>query len=255
MTCPHCHQDAPSIVRGGRVCCSACGASRSTAAEAANLSGQPFVPVQPLRIGGGIASVLGWVVLSIGLMISLGLGGLAYLLWAMTGALWIGGTIGVLTLLVALPLLLGGRRLTQAGEDRARAAQEHAVFGLAARRRGVLTVREVAGALSVREDEADSLLTTLAKRPDGRVTLELDDNGGISYLFHDLRPATRAVDGGSPGAPVRVRVPEQPWTAPARVIASSPPPRVIDAELIDEDDALARPGAMQETPASRQASR
>jgi hypothetical protein len=229
MTCPHCHQDAPSIVRDGRAYCTACRAPRSifTAGDAVNVAGQPA------RLGGGIASVLGWLALSLGLTISLGLGAVAYVLFAMTGALWIGGTVAVLTLLVALPLLFGGRRLSQAGEDRARAAQENAVFGLAARRRGVLSVREVAGALSVREDEADSLLTTLAKRPDGRVTLELDDNGGISYVFHDLRPTT----------PSRVRVPEQPWTVPVRATMPAASPRVIDAELIEEDDALARPAA------------
>jgi len=234
MTCPRCHQDAPTIVRGVRAYCTACGAPRSvaSAADAVNVVGQSA------KVGGGIASVLGWLALSIGLTISLGLGALAYLLWAMTGALFIGGSVTVLTLVVALPLLLGGRHLSQAGEDRARAAHENAVFGLAARRRGVLTVREVAGALSVREDEADSLLTTLAKRPDGRVTLELDDDGGISYVFHDLRPSAVArvrVPAGGPGA----------WApaAPTRVTAAAPEPRIIDAELIEDEDALARPSA------------
>ncbi len=234
MTCPHCHQAAPSIVRGMRAYCTACGAPRSVASavEAVNVVGEPA------RLGGGIASALGWVVLALGLLISLGLGGAVYALFALfalSGGLWVGGVLAALTLLVALPLLLGGRRLTQVGDGRAHAAREHAVFGLAARRRGVLTVREVAGALSLREDEADDLLTALAKRPDGRVTLELDDDGGISYVFHNLRPVTTA----------RIRVPEQPWTVPVtmgtpvRVAPSAP--RVIDAELIEDDDALARP--------------
>jgi hypothetical protein len=221
MTCPNCHQDAPTIVRGVRAYCTACGAPRSiaTAAEAVNVAGQPA------QLGGGIASVLGWLTLSVGLTLSLGVGAIVYFL---SHTFFIGGFGAVVTLMVALPFLLGGRRLSKSGEDRARAVHENAVFGLAARRRGLLTVRDVAGALSLREDEADVLLTTLAKRPDGRVTLELDDDGGISYLFHDLRPANA------------IRVTQQPWTAPVRMSPSAPQPRVIDAELIEDDDALAR---------------
>ncbi len=233
MICPRCHQNAPAIVRGVRAYCTACGAPRSVATvpEAVNVAGQPA------RLGGGIASVLGWITLSLGWMMALGFGALAYFIpWATTGALVIGGTVAVLALMVALPLLLGGRRLSKSGEDRSRAAHENAVFGLAARRRGVLTVRDVAGALSVREDEADAMLTTLAKRPDGRVTLELDDDGGISYVFHDLRPTVRIED---PLGAARIRVTAQPWAAPTRVVPSAPQPRVVDAELI-EDDALAR---------------
>jgi hypothetical protein len=231
MTCPRCHQDSPPIVRDGRAFCTACGAPRSilSATSAVNIVGEPA------RVGGGIASVLGWLALSGGLLFALVLGVIAGALWGMTVALVIGGPVAVLTLLIALPLLFGGRRLTQAGEDRTRAAHENAVFGLAARRRGVLSVRDVAGALSLREDEADALLTALAKRPDGRVTLELDDDGGISYLFHDLRPTTTA----------RVRVADQPWTMPVRLVVSPPAPKIIDAELIEEDDALARPRSRQ----------
>lgn len=227
MTCPYCHQDAPSIVRGVRAYCTVCGAPRSLATvhTAVNVAGQPA------KVGGGIASVLGLAALAVGLTIALVLGAVANLIFAMGTALWVGGTVTFFTLLIALPLILGGRRLNQVGDDRARAAQEHAIFALAAQRRGVLTVREAASALSLREGEADDLLTTLAKRQDGRVTLEVDDNGGLSYLFHDLLPATAS----------RVRVAPPPWQAPVRAPQAASAPRVIDAELIDEDeDARAR---------------
>jgi hypothetical protein len=218
-----------------RAYCTACGAPRSLvgAAGAVNVAGQPA------RVGGGVASVLGGAALASGLVIALISGGLASLIFTGTTALIVAGAVTLLTLLLALPLLLGGRRLRQVGDDRAQAVQEHAVFSLAAQRRGVLSVGDVARALSVREEEADALLTALAKRPDGRVTLEVDDDGALTYVFLDLRPTGTA----------RVRVPEQPWEAPARRAEAAPRPRVIDAELIDEEEEA------RAQPASRRASR
>jgi hypothetical protein len=222
MTCPYCHQDAPPIVRGFRAYCTACGSPRSivTAAAAVNVAGQPA------RLGGDIAHALGWLALAGGLAFALVLGAIAYFLFALTAALWVGGLIAFGALAVSLPFILGGRRLHQAGEDRVHAAQEHAAFALAARRRGVLTAREVARSCALREEEADALLTDLARRQDGRVTLEVDDDGGLSYVFHDLLPT----------AP-RVRVAPVPW-----------PTRVIDAELIDDEvvaGAVAPPAVRQ----------
>ena len=227
MICPYCHQDAPSILRGVRAYCTACGAPRSlaTAGDAVNVAGQPA------RVGGGVASALGLIALAVGAATAFVLGTVSGLVFSMAAALWVGGGIAFFTLVVALPLLFGGRRLSQAGEDRSRAAHEHATFALAARRRGVLTAREAARALSIREEEADALLTDLARRPDGRVTLEVDDDGALSYVFHDLRVV--GMGGDRPvvqAAPARVRVAE--------------PPRIIDAELIDEEeDARAKPAA------------
>jgi hypothetical protein len=228
MTCPNCHQDAPTIVRDMRVYCTACGAPRplTTAVSAVNVAGQTA------RVGGNVASVLGLMALAAGGMIALVLGVIANWLWGT--AIFVVAPILLLTLLVALPLLFGGRSLNRSGAVQVRAVQEQAVFALAARQRGTVTVRDVTRALAVREEEADSLLTELAKRPDGRVTLELDDNGGLSYLFHDL----------SPGTPQRkVRVPDQPWQPPpqrpqapgVRIGEAPAGSQVIDAELIDEE--------------------
>jgi hypothetical protein len=207
----------------------ACGAPRpiSTAASAVNVAGQPA------KVGGRVAGVLGKVALATGLIVALVLGGLANAIWAATAGLWVGGIVAVITLLVALPLILGGRSLRRTGEGQIQAAREHAVFSLAAQRRGVLTVREVARALSIREEEADALLTSLAKRPDSGVVLDVDDSGGLSYRFTDLLPAH-----GGPGA--RVRVAEEPWAVPMRIPVPPAPPKIIDAELI-EDEVLAGP--------------
>jgi hypothetical protein len=214
MICPRCHLDAPPVVRGVRAYCTACGAPRSLldAPEAVNVAGQPH------KVGAGIASVLGWVGLAVGLCLALFVGGIGYLAFSVATSLWVGGPIALLTLLITIPLLLGGRRLNQKGDARARAAQEHAIFTLAAQRRGVLTAREVARALEIPDAEADALLTALAKRPEGGVALEVDDNGAITYQFTDLLAAPR------------VRVAPQQGPAPQQV---------IDAELIDAEEEAA----------------
>jgi hypothetical protein len=180
---------------------------------------------QPAKIGGGIAGVLGWVVLTCGALAALVVGGLAQAIFAASAGLWLGGIVGFFTLLVALPLILGGRKLRLSGQETAVAAQQQELLRLARQRAGVLLVRDAARGLAVPEEEADALLTDLAKRSDGRVTLEVDDDGALSYVFADLVPAPR------------VRIAAQPWI-PAQVKA----PRIIDAELIDEvEDERARP--------------
>jgi hypothetical protein len=229
MTCPHCQKDAPTIVRGVRAYCTACGAPRSliNAPEAVNVAGQPA------RIGGTVFQALGAAALGLGLVVALLIAGIAGAFLGGAAALWVGVPIALIALVIALPIMGGGRRLQRAGEARSRAAQETAIFALAAQRRGVLTLRDVARALSIREDEADALLTALAKRPDGAVVLDVDDNGALSYRFPDL------VASYAPGpAGARVRVPDQPWRVPE---PAAPPvrvasPQVIDAELIEEQD-------------------
>jgi hypothetical protein len=247
MICPHCHQDAPTIVRGMRAYCTACGAPAplsSVAASVAGVTGAVNVAGQPARIGGDVASVLGKATLTVGAVFALIAALLASIIFHAQTVLIVAAVVLVLTLLVAVPLLVGGRRLRQVGDERVQAVQEHAVFALAAQRRGVLSVGDVARALSVREEEADALLTALAKRPDGRVTLEVDDDGALTYLFHDLRPT-----GAQRAERVRVAEPPQPWRAPSRVSATAPGQRVIDAELIDEEEEA------RAQPASRRASR
>src|SRR3954449_10617588 len=100
MICPRCRQDAPTLVRGVRAYCTACGAPRplATAPTAVNVAGQPS------RVGGSVAGVLGKVALLTGLLVALALGGLAKAIFAMGAALWVGGFVTVITLMVALPL-------------------------------------------------------------------------------------------------------------------------------------------------------
>jgi hypothetical protein len=241
MTCPYCHQDAPTIVRGVRAYCTVCGAPRSlaTAPEAVNIVGQPG------QVGGAVVTVLGGGALAIGLVVALVLAGLSSLIFPAMTALLVGGMVLLVTLLIAVPLLLGGRNLRRSGDERVRSARERAVFALAAQKHGVVTARDVARAVGVPEEEADALLTSLAKRPDGGVSLEVNDDGSLWYRFADLMPSTSE----------RVRIADQPWQAPARS-ADAPDagarvaqPRVIDAELIEEEgEPLAPPRARRASP-------
>ncbi|MDI1476646.1 hypothetical protein [Polyangium sp. y55x31] len=192
MRCPNCRQDAPTIVRGARAYCTACGAPRSLLEDTpVNVAGQPS------KIGGGVASVAGWIILITGVLLALTLGALIGLL--SPAVAWIvGGFLGAMSVLFGLVFILGGRLLWKTGKERERGAQEQAVFAVARRNAGSVTPAELARAVNVTEAEADALLTEMAKRPDARVTLEVDDDGTLRYYVKDIA-------GPRIGAP-RVRV-------------------------------------------------
>jgi hypothetical protein len=221
MICPSCRHDVVPIVRGVRSFCTACGAQMPVlaAGEALNVVGQPA------KVGGGIAKFFGWLVLAGGFAI---FALMAVIGWAISVAVpfYIGAFFAVVATLIAAPLLFAGNRLSRAGEDKQALARERAVFALAAQHRGVLSVPSVARALEIQEADADALLTAMAKRPDARVSLEVDDQGTLTYQFRDLLVAQ---------APERVRVGAEGWRVPAQPEAQAPP-KIVDAELIEEDD-------------------
>jgi hypothetical protein len=222
MICPSCQREVVPVVRGARATCTACGAALPflAAGEAVNVAGKPA------RIGGTVASALGWVVLACGILLTSVLGGLAGLIFSAATALWVGGFFGGMTLLVALPILLAGRSLRRSGEGRQHAAREQAIFTLAAQHRGVLTARAVGRALDVPEADADALLTGLARRQESGVSLEVDDDGGLNYVFRDVVAATG-----------RLRVPDEGWRVPeAGQAAAAKAPEIVDAELVDEEE-------------------
>jgi hypothetical protein len=192
MICPRCQQQAPTIVRGARAYCTACGAPRSLLDDTpVNVAGQPS------KIGGSVAHVLGWLVLIGGSLIGLTIGGLVQAIIAGTIVGWIlGGFVVGMSVLFGLFLILGGRMLQKSGTDRERGAHEQAVSAIARRRGGSVTPAELAQAVSIREDEADALLTAMAKRPDGHVSLEVDDDGTLRYYVHEGGKRRVAPGGG-----------------------------------------------------------
>jgi len=201
--CPHCGQNAPLLYRGVSAFCSACGTPRiAFTANAVNLRGKPS------KIGGTVASVLGWVVLAGALAVALVLGAILQAIFP-AGAVvgWVvGGLIATLGIGTSMLLLFGGRALRKSGDRAAEAARFEALGSLAAHRQGVVTSQSAAEALGVRVDEADKLLTSLANQPDSGITLEVDDDGVLTYRFARYAPPVRwpaapkvRVDADGPG--------------------------------------------------------
>jgi hypothetical protein len=138
---------------------------------------------KPSRVGGLAAKILGALVLTFGLSIALGLGLLAHAIFTVWVGLAIGLPIAIITLVVGLGLVLGGSSLARSGSQAARGAKLDALRALANHQRGVVTPVEAAASLGVSQPEADRLLTELATMPDEDVSLDVDDNGNLLYLF------------------------------------------------------------------------
>jgi hypothetical protein len=203
--CPHCGKNAPIVHRGLAAYCTACGRERLPFANrSVTLAGKPS------RVGGAVAGVLGWLVLIGGLTSALLLGLLASALFPESIAgLAIGLPIGFASLGFSLLLLLGGRRLARTGEQAARNAQIQAIHSLAAHRGRPLTAQEVGHALDIPAQEADALLTQLAKERPDDVTVDIGERGEILYAFPGLAGRSRVrfpragyrIDAGQSSAP------------------------------------------------------
>jgi len=201
MICPNCHEEAPTIVRGVRAYCTACGAPRSLLSDTpVNVAGQPS------KIGGAFAKVFGWIVLLTGMMIGLAIIGIGAAFGYTTIGLALGALPFTLSLLYGLFLIIAGRQLQKSGIATERSKHESAVFALARQRGGSVTPAELARAISISEATADALLTEMAKRPGGHVTLEVDDDGTLRYEVHEggrvrVQGAPRVRVAGGQGAP------------------------------------------------------
>ena len=177
--CPRCRQRAPIVLRGISAKCTACGAQRIPfTAKALNLAGKGS------RIGGAAARFFGWASL---------VGGSAFaaMITLIFQSFWPDGYFGyafaipilMISWAIGVPLLLGGRRLGAYAEHKEKSTQLEAIRSMAAHQGGALTAKQVAVTLRITEQEADDMLTSLAKDPDGNVSLDLDDQGHIYYLF------------------------------------------------------------------------
>ena len=176
--CRHCGQRAPIRLNGVNASCSVCGGPRTPfSSKALNWAGKPS------RWGGTAAKVAGSLVLLFGLTFSLSLGLIINWLASLGLALGIALPFVVLTLLVGGGFLFGSRKLRKSGDESERLARLETVRALAAHRGGQLTAYEVARALQLPEQQADDMLTELAKDPDVDATLDLDERGEIQYLF------------------------------------------------------------------------
>jgi len=177
--CPNCGQNAPVVYRGVAAYCAACGQVRlPLTGSALHLAGQPS------RVGSVIARVLGWIVLGVGLSVALGIGALAHLLFpAGVVGLAVGGPIAVLSLVVGILLLRGGKRLDANGASAEKNARVQAIFALAAHRGGTLTALDASRGLDIPPAVAEALLQTMAKEDYEKVAVDVDPNGTLVYRF------------------------------------------------------------------------
>jgi hypothetical protein len=174
--CPHCRKNAPIVYRGMMAYCTACGGPRPPfSGKSVQLAGQPSM------IGGTVARVFGWVVLGVGLFVALTIAWILGLIFSATAALAFGVPIAVLTLIVSLTMLLGGKKLAQSGEKTQSEARFEAIYALAANRGGAVTAADCARSIGMSEGEAERVLTAMTKQFPDYVTLEVDDEGKLFY--------------------------------------------------------------------------
>jgi hypothetical protein len=173
--CPRCGRDAPIVYRGVVPSCTACGAVRVPLSGASvNLAGKPA------RVGGAFATFLGILVLVLGETFALAIGLLAFALTTPGIALGLSLPIALASLVFGVLLLGGGRRLGRAGRAAETGVREQALLALAAERGGI-TAADGARVLGTTPQDADALLTALAKREPERLGVDIDDQGVIWF--------------------------------------------------------------------------
>lgn len=194
--CPQCSQPAPTLIRGGKVICSGCGATRGP------LSGVPLNMVGSAhRVGGVVTSVLGWVFILSALAVG-GLLGLVVGLLASNALLGVGLGLGLGALGGAAGglALAGGRRLGQRGSKLREDAVSQSIVAMAGTRNGAVTALEVSQNLGIPLKDADAVLTDMTRR--GHANVEVSAEGLVHYVFPDVRLVAMA----QRNAPTGVRV-------------------------------------------------
>jgi hypothetical protein len=142
-----------------------------------------------------------------GVFIALVLGALMQAIFPAGIVGWVLGVpIAVFALAIGLGLVFGGRKLKQVGHTTSQDATEKALFGLARSRGGILSADDVAQRLHLTPLEADAFMTELAKRGDGKVSLEVDDDGRIAYVFTEMASAAARARFATSSTADRVRV-------------------------------------------------
>ena len=171
------------------------------AASSVNMAGQPS------KVGGTVARVFGWMVLAGGWLFAALLTGLIMLV-ATPGAVgpWIvGGIVALVASLVAFGLLKSGRQLKDSGALAEMTTKNQAIFALANTKGGVLTAMDLAQSILTTPQEADDVLTKLAKEYPDHVTVDIDDIGTVLYRFPSVHWQKMRVS--APPANVRVGAP------------------------------------------------
>jgi hypothetical protein len=177
--CPFCRSDAPVVHRGVLAYCTGCSRLRGpVTARSVTIAGKPS------QVGGSVAKIFGYVVLTIGLTLALTLGLLFGWLFPGSLAPWVLSLpVALLSIAVWAMSHFGGKRLTANGKEVERKIREEAIIALAHANRGLLRAETVAGALNLTVRESDALLTEMAKADHDLMAVDVDDNGAIQYRF------------------------------------------------------------------------
>jgi len=178
--CPNCGRDAPIVYRGVMPYCTACGAPRAPLSGASvNLAGKPS------KLGGAVASVIGWLWLVMGGSLALGIILLFAAFHALAFGLAFGLPIAIVAVALGTVLVRRGSSLSRSGQDAERLTREQALLELAAHR-GRVTAADVASVLGVSVAGADAMLTDLAKHEPDRVAVDVDDQGVVWFRVTTL---------------------------------------------------------------------
>jgi hypothetical protein len=167
--------------------CTACNAPRMPLATASvNLAGRPS------QVTGKVARVFGWIVLASGLTLALIL---LAIFQAIAPAAFIGWAffvpIALVSTICGVALLRGGKNLVAEGKGTERQTKSQAILALAQHRGGKINAWDVAGALSISLQQADSLLTELAKASPDTVAVDIDESSGTLVYRIDASGALR----------------------------------------------------------------
>jgi hypothetical protein len=187
--CPHCHAVAAVRRKGSGYVCVACGKERQVEPGSTVLGAEGAARVDQLSIGGVDPA-------SAAMARLLRFGGVLLVAAAVVaGAVGVVATSAPLVVMMVAAAALGAGGITamsqaarvESGARERRAAQiQRRILALAEASGGELTATAAARALHLGLEEADAALTRLA---DGtRVTVEVDDEGVVRYVFRELMP-------------------------------------------------------------------
>lgn len=230
--CPHCRQNAPIVYRGVTATCTACGRPRMPlTSSSVNLAGQPS------QLGGRVARGFGWATLAGGWSTALLFAGVLYAIFGLVPAVWIvGGFLAAVSSLVAWVLLRSGKELVVSGEQSEQATKTQALVALAATRGGTVTAWDAAQALAITPEEADALLTRLAKEQLDLVKVDIDDEGRVLYRFTQATWANLR-----PPPPMRVEAPAPRMRVDPRTGVRVPDDgRALEEEPLEEAEEARR---------------
>jgi hypothetical protein len=174
---------------------------------------------KPARVAGAVVQAFGWLMLALGVGFSALLGLVIGLVFGGVAGLSVGGVLALVSLALFGLARISARKLESSGDEERDRRREQALFALAANRAGRLQALEAATALDVTVEEADALLTRLAKQRTDEIDVEIGDQGEIFYTF--LRWARPQ------GAPQRVRI-----GAPSPTASDAGADAEVEAEAI-----------------------